>query len=570
MRVNSIVNINRITIDNNNNEKFFTITPWRPQLGILLVTFLSVSIVAIVMISFSYELIYWFVHCKKVKCKQRRPEKIKSEKHTQYILCTEENAKFEYKLIFRVGRATKDFDLQRAHINFEVLEGRGDWNLTTTSRFLCSNLKNAICANMNLLISMVRPIKSINGIRANHNDLKGFIFLYDYVLIDLNTENVMEICQINQYITNRSTIYRGKMFRKKEIENNPDLLIPLIPVIWTRIELIIVGSLVAISDALFVMLCEYFNLYLFNYDQDGSLYRSFQDIFLASIFGTFLSFYLVLIYKHYLKWRLIQTQYSPIDTIYDYEFWKNGCILFLIVCIVIIWVIAIGLIYFGLNISLVKSEYWLISWLTITICVFSIWAISEQLSCFFNSNKNNSTNVDQIMEIELAKKQTPKKRKSRYNNQQYLNNKILVFPMMENEEEDQNELILVMKKRKKNDYEIQFGSSNDNNNNNNNNFVIMTNVNIINKKTLINTNNNDNNMLGLFSQSQSRMYNHFEPKMYNPKIGNNYRINTDGINNKKKITTRINNKTNVNSKVRTKTTMTTTKKRKKNKRKERI
>src|SRR5699024_9760712 len=76
-------------------------------------------------------------------------------------------------------------------------------------RFDLKQLPDPVCGEMHLLIGRISEMPKISGIAANHNDKFGSIFLYEYVLVDLSDDSVLEIRKFNTYLTNRRTIYRG-------------------------------------------------------------------------------------------------------------------------------------------------------------------------------------------------------------------------------------------------------------------------------------------------------------------------------------------------------------------------
>ena len=285
------------------------------------------------------------------------------EEQVQCILCTEENTAAEYELIIRVGNATPNFDLKHAYLDILLYEQEQhqrstkkgerksqkqklrEYPVGIVTRFNCARLNDPICAEMHLLIGMYRELGHISGLQANHNQPGEGILLYEYILLDLMTDQVMQICQVNQYITSEPVMYRGKKEvilplknkRKKkkkdknfkhdnnvnDNKNGEDdsneydfasaaakvLMIgfyPDVPVKLNPIELLIITCFSATLNSLAIMVFECYN---FIYGiiigccskEDGSLYRSFCDLFIVSLISIGFICLVIILYKNYFK-----------------------------------------------------------------------------------------------------------------------------------------------------------------------------------------------------------------------------------------------------------------------------
>ena len=139
----------------------------------------------------------------------------------------------------------------------------------------------------------------INGIRASHGDKKGNIFLYDYVLIDMNEDTVLEERIFMQFITNKPAIFRGRIAQlsnstKAELQdsNRTNFLVE-----WTRTELVIIFCWLIMTSGGMVMFLEYFNGYFVCQKDDGSLFRSLFDILFVTPITLMLLFGIICLCK---------------------------------------------------------------------------------------------------------------------------------------------------------------------------------------------------------------------------------------------------------------------------------
>ncbi|KAJ6219669.1 hypothetical protein RDWZM_005481 [Blomia tropicalis] len=137
------------------------------------------------------------------------------EEQINLILCNSDNINFEYKLILRAGSASPDFDMNRAFIDFEFL-GPNDEIIGVPVRFKCSLLPNYQCGEMHYLVGRLTALPPVTGIRAYHSEHAGTIFFYDYKIIDLMNDVIIEDMFIMDHITNKHQIFRG--FQSSKIE----------------------------------------------------------------------------------------------------------------------------------------------------------------------------------------------------------------------------------------------------------------------------------------------------------------------------------------------------------------
>lgn len=228
------------------------------------------------------------------------------EEQINLILCHEDKAKFEYVLILRVGCPTPNFDMKKGYIDLEILD-RHDDILGNQVRFKCSLLRDQICSEMHMLIGSLIPITKrgkgrISGIRISHGDVFGSIFLYEYVLVNAQNDDIIEVRRFNTYITKRHTIYRGVSVANFDDENEEEgMKFPELPrVLLTNVEALIIFALVVILSGTLVIIFEYYNWYPVNQTQDGSLFRSLLDVLFISTLVSPLGM-IVLIFKFYIK-----------------------------------------------------------------------------------------------------------------------------------------------------------------------------------------------------------------------------------------------------------------------------
>lgn len=256
----------------------------------------------------------FIVFFKEGFCSRKKPpagegseEEEGPEEQVNLILCHEDKAKFEYVLILRVGCPTPNFDMKRGYIDLEILDNHDDM-LGNQVRFKCSLLKDQICGEMHMLIGSLKPLTKgkgkgrISGIRISHGDVFGSIFLYEYVLVNAQDDEIVEVRRFNTYITKKHVIYRGVSVANFEDENEEEgMNFPELPrVLLTNVEALIILALVVILSGTLVIIFEYYNWYPVNQIQDGSLVRSLLDVLfittLVSPFGM-----IVLIFKFYIK-----------------------------------------------------------------------------------------------------------------------------------------------------------------------------------------------------------------------------------------------------------------------------
>jgi len=227
------------------------------------------------------------------------------EMQINLVLCQEDNAEYEYTVVFRVGRPTPTFDIKNAYIDFEIL-GPKDEVIGCPVRFDCSLLPDPIYGEMHCVVGRVTPMPAITGICAYHNDRTGQIFLYEYVLQDCD-DNVIEVRRFHVYLTHKRTTYRGKPFTGEEEEANENVDTPELPLMqWTNTEIVVISSLIVSFVGAMVMLAEYFDAYPVDEKQDGSLNRALFDVLYTSPLALALLAVVALLYKYYFKrWVLI-------------------------------------------------------------------------------------------------------------------------------------------------------------------------------------------------------------------------------------------------------------------------
>lgn len=156
------------------------------------------------------------------------------------IVC--EIGQFEYMLVIRVGRPTANFNMQHGYIEVTVL-GPGDVVLGHPVRFKCSKLPNRVCSEMHLWISSLKELSHIEGLKLNHGDSKGSIFLYETIFIDTTNNSVVEVHRFNTYLTNKPTVYRGIKVNFNEPNPFDGLYLLELPNLeWTPIEFGMISS----------------------------------------------------------------------------------------------------------------------------------------------------------------------------------------------------------------------------------------------------------------------------------------------------------------------------------------
>ena len=265
----------------------------RVKLGIILPLIISFILV---ITNLSFMLVEFFCKSKKII------ENTEPQEELIMVLCNEDDAVYQYAITFRVGNPTSNFDMKQSFIDIEILEAE-DVVQGCPVRFACSHLPDRVCSSLVVLIGRISPLPDITGIRINHNDTHGTIFLYEFVIKDLlDDDKVIEIRKFNTYLTNRKTIYRGTTWNGGDDDDQADYY-PDLPVLeWTYLELITISVFMVMLVNFAVMLIDYFNWYPNSMaQQDGSLYRSLLDVAYVILPSIILLAMVTLTFKYYIK-----------------------------------------------------------------------------------------------------------------------------------------------------------------------------------------------------------------------------------------------------------------------------
>ena len=167
---------------------------------------------------------------------------------------------------------------------------------------------------MHYLVGRLTALPPVTGIRAYHSEHAGTIFFYDYKIIDLMNDVIIEDMFIMDHITNKHQIFRGFQSSKieepkiepmadqqvnKKNETNSNLNE------WTFIELLIIFMFIVISIGWFILMFEYFNWYFINEKDDGSLFRSLMDILFVCPIMFWILAIIIFIYKKRIKMYVV-------------------------------------------------------------------------------------------------------------------------------------------------------------------------------------------------------------------------------------------------------------------------
>lgn len=222
------------------------------------------------------------------------------QEDTILVLCTENDAAYEYLMVLRVGCPTPSFD-KKTYIDVEIL-GEGDTVMGYTVRFACALLGDPFCSELHLFIGSLTPLE-IASIAINHGSRHGSIFLFDYILRDLSDDSVIEVVVFNTYLTDQKLILHGQLWAGEENGHDDDYIpeIPILELTLAETVLICVFLILACGGA--VVLVEHFNLYTDNSlrEEDGSLLRSLLDILYIAPLSVLLLSVVVMSYKYYFK-----------------------------------------------------------------------------------------------------------------------------------------------------------------------------------------------------------------------------------------------------------------------------
>lgn len=163
------------------------------------------------------------------------------------------------------------------------------------------------------MIGRITPMPPIHGIRAVHSDDRNFLFFYEWVLRDLRDSTVIERRVISRYIEGRPVVFRG--VESSSHDNEDSGLYPELPIEeLSYVETLTLLSLSVMMMACFTMLFENFDVVYFASKHDnGSLYRSLQDVIFVTPIGTVSLMFCIFVYKYYLK-RFVSTVFpSPVS-----------------------------------------------------------------------------------------------------------------------------------------------------------------------------------------------------------------------------------------------------------------
>lgn len=140
------------------------------------------------------------------------------------------------------------------------------------------------------------------GVRANTNDANNLgIFFYEFVLIDLKDDSVLDKRNVCEYIDNQQRLFYGKPSYVLEGENEVGVY-PELPLQELNLfELAIIAGFILFFISMMVILFESYNLYLTCTREDGSLIRSLQDIIFIVPLSLLLQASTVTLYKHFIK-----------------------------------------------------------------------------------------------------------------------------------------------------------------------------------------------------------------------------------------------------------------------------
>ena len=157
---------------------------------------------------------------------------------------------------------------------------------------------------MYYLFGCITPVPTIGGIEAHHNQGMEYIFFYEYTLIDLEDDSVIERGRINQYITNKSNVFQPTRILDSIADNSADVgMYPELPEMrWTGLELFGIGSTFLLILGEVIMLVEYYDLYINKVKhQDGSLVRSGLDLLYLLPLIVLLIVIILIVYKYNIK-----------------------------------------------------------------------------------------------------------------------------------------------------------------------------------------------------------------------------------------------------------------------------
>lgn len=339
---------------------------------------------------------------------QTSSQSTEPQEETILILCTENDAAFEYQMILRVGCPTPTFN-SKTFLDVDILS-EGDILLGYTIRFSCALLENRFCSELRLNIGSLKPLE-ISSVALNHGSRRGSIFLFDYILKDLSDDSVIQVVSFNTYLTNRRVIYRGQPWTEGEDDN--DDYYPEVPVLeLTLAETVHISTFIVLASGCAVVLVERYNLYYGSISrEDGSLFRSLMDIlYLSPCFLLMLSL-IVMSYKYYFKLyeyfhlstfaqlliillyrfrNLLRSEYSLNKK--HLNIWKTHLKIFKTILLILSICLAAVTIYFSFLQSLNRSLYWYSTTLVLAVIELGTWTLCNS-SNWLISHFDNGTSA---------------------------------------------------------------------------------------------------------------------------------------------------------------------------------
>ena len=267
--------------------------------GVIVPAIIAALIVAAIVFTFFKD------HSEQALCisEDESPEDVRPEEQLNLIMCHQNNRKYTYVLMFRVGSPTATFNMKTGYIDLELL-GPDDATQGTPQRFATKLLPDTLCGPMCFIIGSITPLQEITGIKANHNDPRGAIFLFDFTLTDVEKGRLEEIRVFNAFLTNKPTIYRGHTLTKSDVGGEDASYYPTLPITeLDNTEQVFLSAFLVAWTNLNASLMEHFDQYPGQLadDHHGSLYRSlFDSVVLSCLLApTFAA--LVFVFQHRLK-----------------------------------------------------------------------------------------------------------------------------------------------------------------------------------------------------------------------------------------------------------------------------
>ena len=350
-------------------------------------------------------------------------EKSRSDEQYIAICCDENDFRYKYLAIFRIGPTTYGFNFEQSYIDIQLM-GENNETIGIPQRYSTSNIANrSTLSSLYLNIDRLSPMPPITGIMISHSDGKNLIYFQDFTLINkFSSDHSVEKTQsksflIGRYITNEPIIMSFKehsMERLRKIESDWRELIVVDEL--AQPEFLSINSFIMALISILTIYCRV-GLHLFTY------YRHFGRITLeiviyVLIVSCLLLFFINILengYRSLKRFNLLEMIRNDLSkrpseddnerkdqSIIDLNSKTNcknrnerkmACHSVLILFYIVTFIFIVLTIYLGTKISIKSALIWSgVNWITIFI-VIGLWIIFNEYSLMQNEVESNENDT---------------------------------------------------------------------------------------------------------------------------------------------------------------------------------